>query len=512
MKGLMGKMLLVSGLAVGQAAAQEVQWRPVVRDAGAGVSLGSPVPLSGGRVRPAVWQPAAPAPAIRLLRGDDPKAGDAKKDDKDAKKSKDAKGAFDAPPPTPYTPAPRPLPADGGPDVWGSYAADPYANPLPCEGLPDVEHVGSEPVDGGLKVAHVVGLKSCSFSFGAEYLLWGIKNDRVPVLATTGPASSAGILGQPGTTVLFGGGTLDRDVQSGGRFTAAAWCDEERTFGVEGSAFFLGERSVNFLASSPPLGVLARPFFNLNLGQEFTEVVGAPGLAAGTLKVEAPSRLWGAEANLRGNLCCGCSGRLDLLAGFRYLELKEGLHITEFITATNATSVPPGTRITVSDRFDTRNEFWGGQLGLDYELRRGPWSIDMRGKLGLGSTHQTVSIGGNQLLQFPNGTISVANGGALALSTNSGRFTRDRFSVVPEFGATLGYDVTDWWRLTVGYNFLYLSSVVRPGDQIDRVVDVTNIPNFQSGVRPTGLARPAPTLRDTDFWAQGVSFGMEFRW
>ena len=83
---------------------------------------------------------------------------------------------------------------------------------------------------------------------------------------------------------------------------------------------------------------------------------------------------------------------------------------------------------------------------------------------------------------------------------------------MPEVGVTLGFDVTDWWRLTAGYTFLYWSNVARPADQIDRVIDVTNIPNFPTGARPTGLARPAPTLRDDGFWAQGVSFGMEFRW
>jgi hypothetical protein len=63
----------------------------------------------------------------------------------------------------------------------------------------------------------------------------------------------------------------------------------------------------------------------------------------------------------------------------------------------------------------------------------------------------------------------------------------------------------------VGYSFLYLSSVVRPGDQIDRVLNVTRIPNFVPGAVPSGPLRPMPLIHDTDFWAQGINFGVEFR-
>jgi len=37
----------------------------------------------------------------------------------------------------------------------------------------------------------------------------------------------------------------------------------------------------------------------------------------------------GAELNALQNLCCGPDFRLDLLSGFRYFEVDEGLGITE---------------------------------------------------------------------------------------------------------------------------------------------------------------------------------------
>jgi hypothetical protein len=82
--------------------------------------------------------------------------------------------------------------------------------------------------------------------------------------------------------------------------------------------------------------------------------------------------------------------------------------------------------------------------------------------------------------------------------------------VIPETRLQFGYDVTSRVRARVGYNFLYVSDVLRPGNQIDRVVNVN-----QNGLVGTGTVQtpavPAPLLQHSDFWAQGVTFGLEFR-
>src|SRR5437867_1061425 len=49
------------------------------------------------------------------------------------------------------------------------------------------------------------------FWLSADYLLWGMKGSRLPALVTVSPPDSRGILGQPGTSILFGNG----DVNSG---------------------------------------------------------------------------------------------------------------------------------------------------------------------------------------------------------------------------------------------------------------------------------------------------------
>ena len=59
-----------------------------------------------------------------------------------------------------------------------------------------------------------------------------------------------------------------------------------------------------------------------------------------------------------------------------------------------------------------------------------------------------------------------------------------------------------------GYSFLYLSSVARPGDQIDRSVNPTLIPTNPSFGVPFGPPRPAPIFNHTDFHAHGVNLGL----
>jgi hypothetical protein len=344
-----------------------------------------------------------------------------------------------------------------------------------------------------------------------EYLLWWIKDSHFPPLVTTAPAGSTGVLGAPGTTVLFGG-DVDNEERSGGRFTAGYWFDNCRTLALETTVFFLANRNVNFSADSNTFPVLARPFFNLNSGTEFSEVTTSPGLGTGNININTFSRMWGAELNLRYNVCDCCRWRFDLLGGFRYLSLREGLNIQENILANAAAPVFAGDTIQVNDDFNTRNQFYGGQIGYRLGWTWNRWSIDWLAKVALGDTHQVVNIQGNQLITTPGGATSFFNGGLLALGSNSGSFSRDQFTVVPETDLILGFRVTNHVRLLIGYSFLYWNNVARPGDQIDRVIDVSRIPNTGLQVTPAAQTRPTLQFKGSEFWAQGMSFGLEFTW
>src|SRR5262249_38582688 len=157
-------------------------------------------------------------------------------------------------------------------------------------------------------------------------------------------------------------------------------------------------------------------------------------LVRGDIHVDTSSVFHGYEVNWRQNLCCSCCGRLDLLAGPRFLYLHECVKITDTEINTGNPNFPIGTRFDLTDRFDTHNQFWGGQLGLDGEYRRGCFFVNPYAKVAIGNTHQTVDISGNTVATVPGADPVHSQGALLALPSNIGHFTRDQFTWVPEFG------------------------------------------------------------------------------
>ena len=348
----------------------------------------------------------------------------------------------------------------------------------------------------------------------AEYLMWWLNPQHIPVLATTSTNGGLGFLGSSGTQTLIGPVSLGDPFRQGIRLRAGAWFDDCGTCGIDGSFFGLGRQATSAGLNSATFPTITRPFFAPNFNSEFGEIVALPNFASGTLRVDSSSALWGFDLNLRHALCQTCDFRAEVFAGYRFLGLDESLQITESITALPGnTNDPAGTQVTVQDKFNTRNSFNGGQLGLAAERNWGRWSIDVRGSLALGDTHESVDIEGSQMRLRPGMTTpDVFTGGLLATGPNLGHFTRDQFSVVPEATINFGYWVTPNLKLYAGYNLLYWSNVVRPGDQIDRVVDVTLVPNPPAGVASSGLNRPQPTFKQTDLLVNGIQFGVAWRW
>ncbi len=398
-------------------------------------------------------------------------------------------------------------PPDGMPAFAadGTFASDPWCGCVTgaCDAGPEAVPCCADGAPGHL------------FWLRAEYLLWKISNSHLPPLVTTSPPTSLGVLGQPGTTVLFGG-SVNQNEFSGGRFTAGMWLDCSECFGLEGSYFFLGPRSVNFNASSGGIPVLARPFFDASPpAGESAEQIANPALPGvlpltGSVNIKLNTLFQGAELNGLINCCKGCWCRTDWIVGFRYLRLRDSLDINEDLLVPASSPLAAGQRTQLNDHFDTRNQFYGGQSGIRTEWHWGRWQLDCTSKIALGTTHEQANVSGFTIITPAGGTPTTFTGGLFAQPTNIGHYSRDRFAVVPELGFNVGYQITDHWRAFVGYNALYWSTVARPGNQIDRVVNSGLIPPAQSTV--AGPQRPVFNFKDTDFWAYGVNFGMEFRY
>jgi len=88
-----------------------------------------------------------------------------------------------------------------------------------------------------------------------------------------------------------------------------------------------------------------------------------------------------------------------------------------------------------------------------------------------------------------------------------GVFDSQRLSIVPELALTLGWDFTPQLRGTVGYDLLYWTGVARPGDQIDLNLDPRQFPPPST----TTATRPQFVLHTSDYWAQGLNLGLDWR-
>jgi hypothetical protein len=140
-------------------------------------------------------------------------------------------------------------------------------------------------------------------------------------------------------------------------------------------------------------------------------------------------------------------------------------------------------------------------------------TFGFRGTVAAGVSVERVSIAGASRSETAAGAVTSV-GGLYALRSNIGTHDRTRFALAPEVGATLGYQVTENCRVFGGYNFLYWTQVARAGEQINRQVNGTAIPDPLTGVA-TPIGPPAPTLRhprDDYFYAHGFSLGIEFRY
>ena len=345
-----------------------------------------------------------------------------------------------------------------------------------------------------------------SFWIAGEYLIWSAKGDKLPALVTTSPPGTpqplAGVLGAPGTSVLFGNGRVNDDWRSGARIRGGYWFDPQHTSGIEAHFFMLATDSTKFSASSNGSPILARPFVNTTTGLEDALLVAFPGVSSGSVGITDTSRLLGAGAAWRTELCRACAfGSVSGLVGYRFLRLRDNLMI-----GTDIRDVVGGAAFADVDQFKTTNSFNGLDLGLTGNVLYGPWEMMWVTKVGVGGTFSDVTINGQNTVVPPGGGAVTTAGGFLALPTNIGTRSTSHFAVVPELGVNVSYHVTSNLRVFAGYSFLYWTGLVRPGGAIDTTIN----PSQLSGGALAGPARPVALFGTTDYWAQGFNFGLGY--
>jgi hypothetical protein len=409
------------------------------------------------------------------------------------------------------SPPPGYRPLSPPPPTWRSGQYD----PLP----PPVEPI-SVPVRPALP--DMVYQVTSRFWLRPEALVWNTKAAPVPqpIVTTGSPTDTVpGALGQPGTQVAFGGGNASFGYVGGIRLESGVWLDARRIFGAEAGYFALIQQSRQF-TDGPDVfstSVIARPVIDAQSGTERAYVDSLIGQVIGGANVVLRSEFQGANIDGVLNLIQTRCLRLDGLLGFRYLSLSESLNISDQLTAQpGGLRTFAGAPINLADTladfdgFHVTNSFYGGSGGARLYFLHERWLFTALGKVAYGQVQQRAMISGSTTFTDQQGVQTTLPGGILATNGNIGSHYQSRSAVAPEAHLNIGYQITPMITFRIGYSFLYLSNVARPGNQVTRVTNPNQIPSDPAFGGP-GPTLPAFQFHTTSYWAQGINFGFDAR-
>ncbi|MBS0652442.1 MAG: BBP7 family outer membrane beta-barrel protein [Verrucomicrobia bacterium] len=386
----------------------------------------------------------------------------------------------------------------------------------------------------------------------ADYLLWFIKDNPNPVPLVTKASFDdplPGAIGQPHTRTVLGKKSIDMGLMQGFQVDAGLWI--RRNIGIEGGYFLLPtvseSKSVN-TSGSPGSANYAVPIFDVSGVFGLNGVPGEtifilpgpidndPGFL-GKFRLQLKSRLQGAELNAIYRMVDNKSFQLKWLGGFCWVQLHEKLNF-KGKTHAAAHSSFGNAFYNIADRFETANDFLAGQLKIDacYQTKR--WYLEANLKGALGAVLQKVNVegsskssGGNVFFLTKGTENKTLHGGIFAEPGNRGSHHKNPMAWGFESKVQTGFDLTKHVEVHVGYTFLWISKMLRPGKQIDRKINSTRtaladasratvgigpgpVPfggQSEPAPVPQGPHRPKVPFKSSTFWAQGLNAGIEFR-
>lgn len=343
-----------------------------------------------------------------------------------------------------------------------------------------------------------------------EYLLWWMKPvcQKVPLLNGGIPTDAhPGAEGQPGTQSILGVSKYEMPAASGTRATLGGWLSGYPDLGVEASGFWLGQVENTHAYHSTPGGPATYvPYIDQN-NVASALPFSIPGVVDGSVVAVGSSRLWGAEANMLWKFLDqpgDSARRVSLIGGVRHVSLRDEIAIVQ----TQTLVADPALFATGTSNYVTRNNFYGPQLGARFTMERGRWGFDVTGKFAPGEMHLVSDISGSPLAGGNPVIPGSVPGPLLSFPSNVGQRETWALAFAQEINMKLRYQVAQNVLFTLGYNFLYLSRIACPGDQEPANVNVTQLAPYAP---LTGRLAPAPGLFHTDYFAQGLSLGLEYR-
>jgi hypothetical protein len=338
----------------------------------------------------------------------------------------------------------------------------------------------------------------------AEYLLWWFGEGRTPVTLTTSSPASKGLPGSPDTKVLYGDqrlSTRHHDRFNGVRLTLGYWFNPEQTVGVEARGLIFERDSTYFKATSDGSKLLALPFIDAATGAPSSQIIAGPGLSGGFVGYSR-IELFTEEVNAVLAWLTTPTARVDVLVGARFAQMRDRTDLTS-----SSKVLPAGATIFgIEDHFRAYDQYYGGQVGLKGEKEWNRCFVNLRGEVSLGGNCESVRAFGESVTATPLTRVVVPHG-LFVQGTNTGTTSHVAISSIYEFAGNLGYRLTDRCLVYLGYTLFLWNSPIRSGDQIDTVINASQIAGPL-----VGPARPSVPFKEDLFWAQGVNAGFDVRW
>jgi hypothetical protein len=365
--------------------------------------------------------------------------------------------------------------------------------------------------------------------FHGDYVHWWTSGAHLPPMISTLTGATATV---PAT--VFGDETVYGGNHDGYRVAMGAWIDREHLWGVEMDYLDVAGRQNNYDSGFtdgysngtpyPLVRLVYDPATYATSGLA-ADYIGLGGFVNGRETVETSDYFQTAGVTLRRQLrasewstsnsevnwmdSSARTFRLDAIGGYRFARLIDTVNEQDdtFVFATGAAVPNSLYDYQYVNNYRTVNDFNGGELGLNVVYTFGRWSLDVVGKAALGVNNEYVSLYNQQTTDVSNAR-GVATPPILSNASPLQEFSRNRFSAIPELTVTAGYQVTDHLKLTVGYDLLYWTAVVRAADQI-AVEPTTGYP--YGTVLGNYSTLPAFSWNESHYFAEGLRLGGELR-
>lgn len=345
-----------------------------------------------------------------------------------------------------------------------------------------------------------------------EYQHWNLKEGPLDIpLVTTSSQSDQGILGQPTTHVIYGLGSNNDEIKlndiPGLKLTLGTWLDCAEHYGIEFNSFWLDRKNSRSLVTTDDYPFLAIPFYDTTRQIEAAQILASSGFNFGSTWFNESSRMWGTELNGIQAISYCDNWKFKTLLGLQFLDLDETLTMTAKRRFLTNTILPYNSELITNDYFGTWNHFYGVQLGEAGTFCYHGFIAELVAKLGLGCNDEMLDINGKTTtIFFGTGApeLDSEQGSFFALPSHSGTFHHQEWVFVPQVSFKLAYQITSHIKPYLGYDWFFISKVIRPGDQIDRHVNPAEFPPQSFAVSAT-----SPSFQQSSFWAQGVNAGIE---